>query len=160
MGWHPEPDPGTLAFGLALSSHHKLHSLNPMSILSNSIKAIGNLAVDLSELEVITLTGTLSQQFASTTPAADGNNNDNTTPKPVTQLKWSQLVTDSITNPNGTVKLAASTVIKFDGDSYKFVGEGVDQTVLDAHDAAVAAAQETRSGLLTFFRDTLQSVVK
>ena len=116
-----------------------------MGALKDAIKGIGDMIVDFSELEVVTLSGTLSAAY-------DGSA-DNAT----TALKWSALVTDSLDEANGKVNLAVSTVIKFDGDSYKFISDGATETQLAAHDAAVEAALETRAGCWSFFVTRLKT---
>lgn len=134
-----------------------------MSTLSESLGKLGSMVVDFTELEVITLTGTLSQNF-SALPAPAAAPAAGAAAAPVgtspTALKWADLVSSAVTNPAGEVVLAASTLIKFDGDSYKFIS--IDPRVtpahLAAHDAAVKAGMDTRVALLGFFRDTLAKV--
>ncbi len=137
-----------------------------MSTLSDSLSKLGSIVVDFTELEVITLTGTLSQRYnALPAPPAGGAATAAGEANPVgtspTTLKWSDLVSSAVTNPAGEVVLAASTLIKFDGDSYKFIS--IDPRVtpahLAAHDAAVKAGMDTRMALLGFFRDTLAKAV-
>ncbi len=75
-------------------------------------------------------------------------------------IKWSSLIADATTNTSGTVRVSAITVIKIDGDSYKFVSDKATDRDLAAHDAAVAASQETRRAILEFFRTSITSIVK
>jgi peptidyl-tRNA hydrolase len=162
-----------------------------MSLFSESLKTLGNAVADLSELEVITLTGTLGATYVATSPAeletlraaAKSTADTYATTKAAgdktaadaaaaalskalaqstSSIKWSSLVRDSLTNPEGKVVLAASTLIKIDGDTYNFVSsdKAVTATVLAAHADAVKAGKESRAALFSFFDNLITDAVK
>ena len=56
---------------------------------------------------------------------------------------------------SGSVKLVASTKLKFDGDSDNYYANDISEGMLDAHLQAVEAGQNVREGLIAMFRDAL-----
>ena len=103
---------------------------------------------DLTELEVHTVTGVIEKKFL-TTPGGAGND------KGASILNWEELIKEAV-ETTGTVRLAAATSVKFDGDTNLFIGAEVPESILNAHAKAVEAAQEVRRGLIEVFKESLK----
>lgn len=109
--------------------------------LNEALRALKDGIGDLSSLEVNTYVGTLSADI---------------TAKKGASLIDFETVVKKATTASGTVTLAASTVIKFDGDSNQFfTSESIPQHVIEAHDVALKAGREVRQGLVSLFSSAL-----
>jgi len=59
---------------------------------------------------------------------------------------------------DGKIMLVAETLAQFDGDSYNFVKQDLNEVppvALEVHENAVQSGIETRMGLLTLFKDLI-----
>jgi hypothetical protein len=100
------------------------------------IKKLEKGAMDLAELEVFTLTGTITALISN-----EG------------KMDWSNLLKTAKTT--GTIELVAATNIQIDGDTTLFVATGASEELKQAHLDATAAAQQYRQGLVQAFADLL-----
>ncbi|MBI5770554.1 MAG: hypothetical protein HZA93_22445 [Verrucomicrobia bacterium] len=111
--------------------------------LSDAIQALKTTAVDLTSLEVITLTGDLS---ASVSGDADKI------------VDWTKIVADAKT-AGGKVTLVATTKIALDGDAVQYVtSQPVPPGLIDAHKAAVESGQKVRGELVNFALGIMQKL--
>ncbi len=95
-------------------------------------------ALDLSELQVITLTGKVELALNS----ANGT------------IEWAGLFKEGQLVAN--VQLVAATKIEIDGDTTLFVAENAPEALKQAHLDATAAAQQYRQGLVQAFASLLR----
>ncbi|MDE5422642.1 hypothetical protein L3073_10530 [Ancylomarina sp. DW003] len=106
--------------------------------LKKALGALDNAVKDLTSLHVQTFSGEI-------TSTIDGSQSyDNIR----------QLVKKASTN--GDITLVAETLAQFDGDSYNFIKQELDdipKLALEVHKNAVQSGIDTRLGLLTLFKD-------
>ena len=103
--------------------------------LKSALNALDEAVKDLTSLHVQTFSGTLN---------LDVKGNES-----FTELK------KELVDAGGKVTLVAESLIKFDGDSYNFVAQDVENVAditYDVHLKAVKAGLDTRQGLLTLFK--------
>lgn len=107
-----------------------------MAGISDAIDQLKNVVVDLTTLEVVTLTGDISATL-------------NTTGGSV--IDWKKVMDNATAAGGKTVTLVAATKIDFDGDSTLYVtSQPVPAGLLDAHKAAVESGQKVRAELVAF----------
>jgi len=99
-------------------------------------------AQDFTTLEVVTCTGTINVKL-------DGD-------APVNLKDVLALVKDAAGPTAGQVKIAAYTNIDFDQDTVVFRQDGADAEILQLHDNAVQAAQESRKAMLHFIKEVIE----
>ena len=112
-----------------------------MPVFKDIKKAIKDMVVDATELEVNTFTGEV-KSFLST--PAQGN-------KKVSLLDWSKIKTKIKTEAN--INLAASTQMKIDGDQNQFISNSITPSLMDSHRAAVEAGLQVRQGFVRLVKD-------
>lgn len=106
--------------------------------LKKALGALDNAVKDLTSLHVQTFSGEI-------TSTIDGSQSYD---------KIRQLVKKASTN--GDITLVAETLAQFDGDSYNFIKQELDdipKLALEVHKNAVQSGIDTRLGLLTLFKD-------
>ena len=112
-----------------------------MSGLSGALASLKSAVGDLSSLEVNTYVGKLSAEIKSTDGAS--------------LIDFTKVV-ELATTADGTVTLAASTKVHFDGDSNQFYSsDSIPQHVIEAHDVALKAGRDVRQGLISLFSSAL-----
>jgi hypothetical protein len=90
---------------------------------------------DASKLDVVTLTGSMA-----ISSSLDG--------KKIKLKKLFEQI-EANANTNAALDVVAYTHVDLDSDSIQFIAEGPPpEALLEAHNAAVIAAQETRSGIV------------
>lgn len=104
-------------------------------------KKLGQGIADLSELQVQTMTGTITTEFQS----------DNAE----SVLDWQKLIQGAKTDSEGKITLIAATNVKFDGDTDLFISDSATPALLQAHADAVEGARKVREGLVEAFSDLL-----
>ncbi len=109
-----------------------------MSKLKTALENIDKAIKDLTSLHVQTFTGSI--QF--TEDPQDGRTYE------TIETAIQTAKTD------GTIKLVAESLYKFDGDSYNFVTSdtGIPSSALELHKAAVEGGVKTRQGLMSMVK--------
>lgn len=105
--------------------------------LKTAIAKLNDAVQDLTSLHVQTFTGELTANI-------DGTKDFKSIHALVKKAKT-----------DGEIKLVAETLAQFDGDSYNFIKENLDEVppvALEVHKNAVKAGIETRLGLLELFK--------
>ncbi len=105
--------------------------------LKEAIQSLNEAVKDLTSLHVQTFTGELKSEITGSEKFEDIR----------------KLIKDAKTS--GEIKLVAETLAQFDGDSYNFVKQNLDDIppiALDVHTNAVSSGIETRLGLLDLFK--------
>lgn len=108
--------------------------------LRDALTALNNAVKDLTSLHVQTFTGDIESEIT-------GQEGFDTIRATVKKAKV-----------DGKIKLVAETLAQFDGDSYNFVKQDlqdVPKLALDVHKNAVSSGVETRMGLLNLFKDLI-----
>lgn len=108
--------------------------------LKKALNELNNAVKDLTSLHVQTFTGRVAT-------SSDGS-------KPWNEIR--DLVKTAENNKE--VELVAESLAQFDGDSYNFVKQDLDNVpplALEVHKNAVKAGIETRLGLLELFKDLI-----
>ncbi|MFC0878441.1 hypothetical protein ACE01N_17740 [Saccharicrinis sp. FJH2] len=110
--------------------------------LKDALKKLDDAVKDLTSLHVQTFTGQIETNVDSATSFDD--------------IK--KLINAEADKTDGKIKLVAESLAQFDGDSYNFVREDLDNVpplALEVHKNAVKAGIETRLGLLNLFKDLI-----
>ncbi len=105
--------------------------------LRDALKKLNEAVQDLTSLHVQTFTGEITSTLT-------GNEKFDDIRKLIKTAKT-----------KGEIKLVAETLAQFDGDSYNFVKEDLDDVppmALDVHKNAVKSGIDTRLGLLSLFK--------
>lgn len=111
--------------------------------LKEAIDGLVNAFKDLSSLEVVSFSGTLT---ADITAGGGGN-----------VINWDVLVKTA--KPDGKVKLMMASKFECDGDAKLFTtSEAVSQDIRTAHDQAVQAGQQIRKDILDLVGDSIKSI--
>jgi hypothetical protein len=108
--------------------------------LKQALTKLNDAVKDLTSLHVQTFTGEIETQVDSS--------------KTFDEIK--SLINSEASKTDAKIKLVAESLAQFDGDSYNFVRqdlEDVPSLALEVHKNAVKAGIETRLGLLTMFKD-------
>lgn len=109
--------------------------------LKKALQALDNAVKDLTSLHVQTYTGNIKATVT-------GEEGFNTVRETVQKAET-----------DGEIELVAETLAQFDGDSFNFVKQDMDNVpklALEVHKNAVANGVETRLGLLNLFKDLLK----
>ena len=109
--------------------------------LKSALQALDDAVKDLTSLHVQTYTGKVTTTF--------------------TGEEGFDSVRDTVqkAETDGEILLVAETLAQFDGDSFNFVKQDMDNVpklALEVHKNAVASGVETRLGLLNLFKDLLK----
>jgi len=111
--------------------------------LKAAIEGLVEAIKDLSSLEVVSFSGTLTAEIM----AGTGGN----------VINWDKLV--KAAKPNGKVKLMVASKFECDGDAKLFTtSEAVSQDIRIAHDQAVQAGRQIRKDILDLVGDSINSV--
>lgn len=111
--------------------------------LQDAVKGLVNAVQDLSSLEVVSFSGTLTAEI---TTGAGGN-----------VINWDKLVKTA--KPDGKVKLMIASKFECDGDAKLFTtSEAVSQDIRTAHDQAVQAGRQIRKDILDLVGDSIKSL--
>jgi hypothetical protein len=111
--------------------------------LKAAIQGLVNAFQDLSSLEVVSFSGTLT---AKITTGTGGN-----------IINWDELV--KAAKPGGAVKLMMASKFECDGDAKLFTtSEAVSQDIRTAHDQAVQAGQQIRKDILDLVGGSIKSI--
>lgn len=94
---------------------------------------------DLAELNVQTFTGDVTSVISQSQSGS--------------VIDWPKLLKDAKTS--GKIKLMASSIIKFDGDSDVFFADDISPDMQKAHLTAVEGGQKVREGLVAMFKGLL-----
>ena len=111
--------------------------------LRDALQKLDEAVKDLTSLHVQTFTGKVETTIDSATSFDD--------------IK--KLINAEAGKTDGKIKLVAESLAQFDGDSYNFVREDLENVpplALEVHKNAVKAGIETRLGLLTLFKDLIK----
>ena len=106
--------------------------------LKNALGKLDDAVKDLTSLHVQTYSGEVSSTIDGSQSYDDIR----------------QLVKTAVSE--GKITLVAETLAQFDGDSYNFIKQELDdipQLALEVHKNAVQSGIDTRLGLLTLFKD-------
>lgn len=107
-----------------------------------ALHTIGDAVVDFSQLNVRTFIGSIKVDIDA------GGDPD-----------WDELMKTAISN--GSVKIAASTTIRLDGDSDYFEdADRIDDGLRSAHDNAVAAGQSARKAVLDMIAGRIRDLIE
>ncbi len=109
--------------------------------LKDALENLNNAVQDLTSLHVQTYTGEVNLELDGTESFKD----------------LRELVKAS--EESGKITLVAETLAQFDGDSYNFVKQNLDdvpELALETHKNAIKAGIETRLGLLDLFKGLLK----
>lgn len=112
--------------------------------LKEAIKKLMAAVEDLSSLEVVSFSGTLTAEITS---GSGGN-----------VINWDKLV--KAAKPNGKVKLMMASKFECDGDARLFTtSDGVSGDIRTAHDQAVQAGRQIRKDILDLVGDLITDAV-
>ena len=109
--------------------------------MANPFNELAEGIADLSQLQVQTYTGNIVAHIK------DGEGG-------ASIINWQELLTTSA-KEDGDVSLVAATKVNLDGDTELFIAANAPTNLLEAHNDAVAAAQQLRQGLVEAFADVL-----
>ena len=117
------------------------------SPMRTALEALGKKIGDFSSLEVITFRGDVTVYVKT----GQANSND--------PIDWDKMLADSA-KAEGTMKIALSTLINFDGDVQQFISDPEPpQWVIEAHQAAVHSSLESRKAIFDLFGDVVRDVL-
>lgn len=114
--------------------------------MRTALESLGRKIGDFSSLEVITFRGDITAYIKT------GANNAND------PLDWDKMLGDA--KAGGTMKIALSTLIAFDGDVQQFVSDPEPPAwIVQSHQAAVASSLEARKAIFALFGDLVRDVL-
>lgn len=121
---------------------------------ANAIESLKNAAADFSSLTVTTYTGSLKVLLQAGSEDSTINTND---------LDFQRILNKALeTEVDGDLNVVCFNSHKLDGDAVVFRANGIPEDEMvkleAAHNAAIQAGQETREGMLSLVKSSVESV--
>lgn len=114
--------------------------------MRKALESIGQKVGDFSSLEVITFRGDITTYIK--TGASNAND----------PLDWDKMLSDA--KSSGSMKIAMSTLVNFDGDVQQFVSDPEPPAwIVQSHQAAVSSSLEARKAIFGLFEDLVRDVL-